>query len=638
MIEQRIKYEYPRDLDLSPGSALHESVKAEILLRARESNTIIKNRHSDWRKIDQTLTAFLPADADEDAYRSDNEELQIVIPASRATLETALTYWLSTLDFPFFYYDGSGPEDTLGARMLQLVIGNQAHRKKMILALHTMHRDALSYGFGAVNVRWTVEKAFRTLRRDVGYFSEMDGEFIVTEPAGTRQERVIYEGNILDAIDPYHYLPDPNYPVERVNDGEFVGFVSTTSRNALLTLERNNPEFYFNATHLDRINQRSSLKLYDNTGRPTTFAGNQEINRQLGTTPIDVIWMQIDLVPKEWGLGDEEYPEKWMFGLAGDEVLIQANPMGLDHNHFTIAVDAPNSDGHSALPIGEMEVEYGLQYAVDFLWNSHMANLRKAVNLMLIVDPFLVNINDFKRGRSGFIARMRRSQFGRGTARDAVHQIPINDITRANIGDIQFLMDIMSRTSGVTDPIQGIMRSGGERRSATEARGTMQSALSRLAKGVRISGSQALQDIAYLLAEHTIQLLSNETYVRSIGETEDQMLADYQVGKGRYRVDPSLLDVNFDVLPSDGTLPGGNGDPQVWTQLFQTIASQETLAQTFDIPRIFTHIARMMGAKNVQNFINNARPVVQSDEEVAKQVQNGNLVRPEELNSNLEEI
>jgi hypothetical protein len=97
---------------------------------------------------------------------------------------------------------------------------------------------------------------------------------------------------------------------------------------------------------------------------------------------------------------------------------------------------------------------------------------------------------------------------------------------------------------------------------------------------------------------------------------------EYGVGpQDRIPVSPFDLLIDFDVLVKDGSIPGGSYN-DAWTQLFQVIAAQPLLLMKFDIVRIFKHIARSLGAKNVEDFEIVGAP----DEAVARQVEAGNLV------------
>ena len=63
--------------------------------------------------------------------------------------------------------------------------------------------------------------------------------------------------------------------------------------------------------------------------------------------------------------------------------------------------------------------------------------------------------------------------------------------------------------------------------------------------------------------------------------------------------------------------------------LFSTIANTPELHQEFDVFRIFTYIARELGAKNVDDFKRVAGETnvqTQPDATVAKEVDKGNLV------------
>ena len=108
-------------------------------------------------------------------------------------------------------------------------------------------------------------------------------------------------------------------------------------------------------------------------------------------------------------------------------------------------------------------------------------------------------------------------------------------------------------------------------------------------------------------------------------------MAEYGVagdGRGRKRVTPKDLDINYNVVVRDGSVPGGNYS-QAWMQLFQVLGSNPELAQKFDVVRIFTHIARNLGAKNVNDFVRtggNITPQSMPNDQVLNEMQAGNLV------------
>ena len=48
-----------------------------------------------------------------------------------------------------------------------------------------------------------------------------------------------------------------------------------------------------------------------------------------------------------------------------------------------------------------MEILQGMQTIVDWMFNSHVVNVRKAINDVLVIDPYLLNVNDLENVEAG---------------------------------------------------------------------------------------------------------------------------------------------------------------------------------------------------------------------------------------------
>jgi hypothetical protein len=625
-------YDYPNNLNWKPGSELHERLKSLILQRSRESRDFMQKRYKSWRKIDKNLTSYIPATDAEKKIKDDDDRkpVNVVIPVSYAILETLLTYFTATFfDEPIFRYQGVGPEDTVKAMLLELVISQQVHRQKMLLDLYVMWRDSLTYGFGAVSPVWIRKTGKRTVKSEEGLIGGVLDLFRSIGLTRREEEVVIYEGNSLQSIDPYMLLPDPNVSAHKIQDSEFVGWVDRSNRMKLLS-EENSNDGRFNARYLEHIDGKSIYWEQDRSARTERFgieSSSSSSNIALSTKPVDLIFMYMNIVPSEWSLRDSDRPERWLFVLAGDQVIIQAQPLGLDHDQFPIAICCPDYDGHSVAPIGKLEIEYGMQEAVDFLYKSFQAEQRKSVNNTFVVDPEVINIHDFANTKNGGLVRLRRKFWGQGKVADAIHQVQVNDVTQQNIPNIQFLHGMMKETSGAVDALQGLFRKTSERVSATESQNTVRSALSRLEKAARLAGWQAHYDIAYQLASNTRQLLDEETFVRLVGRHEQDLKREFGLDEFA-KISPSTVDVDFDVLSHDGTLPI-EGSAQTLLQLIQMAAQDQELRQTLDYVRLVKAIARRSGEKNVEDFVRKQPPVqtqVVSDQQAEREAQAGNLV------------
>jgi len=337
--------------------------------------------------------------------------------------------------------------------------------------------------------------------------------------------------------------------------------------------------------------------------------------------------MHVNLIPKEWKLGVSEYPEKWLFALASDEVIVSAGKLDHAHGMYPVSTAAPEFDGNSPTPLGRLEMLYGLQGILDFLFNTHIANVRKSINDMFVVDPYLININDLKDPEPGKLIRLRRPAWGRGVDK-VVQQLAVTDITRNNIGDSAYITQWMDRIAGADQSMQGALRMGGpERLTKGEFQGTRGSAISRLQRIAMIVGMQFMQDIGYMFAIHTQQYLTEDTYVSIVGRNQSKLTEIFGT-KGRAPVTPYDLAVDYDAIVRDGSIPGGNFS-DIWIELYKIIATDEQLRKEYDTFRIFEYIATELGAKNIEDFRRNTarvQPTQMGDEEVIKEVDKGNLV------------
>jgi hypothetical protein len=637
-------YEYPFGLQLKPGSSLHDKLIGLIMPYARESASNISTRFPSWNEIDRTLTAYIPTDdAEKEMVQNDpRKPTSIVFPNTYAIMETIMAYMIDAFyQDPIFQYEGVGPEDTIGAIMLEKVINLHCNKNKVALDLHTMIRDSLSYGIGFAAPVWKRDLGFKTVMKEVpmGPFGLMG-----TKKTKGVESAVLFEGNALENIDPYLSLPDPNVPIHKLQDGEFFGWVEKTNFVNLLTKEKNDGD-YFNVRYLGGVNKKTtSIYGYDKSDRErkwssprhdryhTSGGGGKGQAVQDGggaTNPCDVINMYIKLIPREWNIGNSEYPEKWLFSVAADSVIVRAKPLDLDHNKFPVAAGAPDFDGYSAIPVSRLEMLNGLQRVLDWMFNMHVANVRRTMNDQLVYDPYLINSADINSTEAGKRIRIRQPGWGRpDIARGAVFQIPVSDVTRQHVADSSWIVQWQQKIGGADDSAMGALRKGGpDRLSSAEFQGTQAGQTSRLGRIARVFGLQAMQDIGMMFACHTKQLMSEDQYVKITGRWQEVLLKEYGVdaikaNQGKITVSPFDILVNYDVIVRDGSVPGGNYSP-VWIKLFEIISKDPELRNEYELGRIFQHIARNNGAKNAQDFV---KTKILPDEQAQEEAQKGNLV------------
>jgi hypothetical protein len=235
-------------------------------------------------------------------------------------------------------------------------------------------------------------------------------------------------------------------------------------------------------------------------------------------------------------------------------------------------------------------------------------------------------MNDLKDPGPGGIIRTRRPMWGKGI-KEGIFQLNIQDITKNNINDTAVIVQWMNHIAGVDDSTMGTLRSGGpDRLTGQEFQGTRQSAVGRLMRMSKIMSLMGMQDIAYMFACHTQQLMSQSTYIKTTGDWEKTLRDQFgKVDNGHVKVDPLQMQVDFDIIARDGSMPGQQSVGS-WLTLYKMLVENPDSARDFNMFNMFKHIATEMGAKNIEDFAKRGAEVtVAPDEDVMRQVEKGNL-------------
>ncbi len=626
---------YPSGVDLRPGSKMHSMLRDELMQKAQESSNFMRQKHPTWKVIDETLSVYIEKDDHELLMQKKDirRPVSIVVPESYAQLDVMTTYMLSSFGGDVIWkLDGFGPEDTLGSILLEKLLETQSRSQDMILPLYYNWTDAYKYGFGVVALAWIVKKGKTVQAIPTGYNDPYTGTYVNTGSSKEIVEGIKYEGNSLVSIDPYKFLPDPNVPVYDIQNMEHVGWKDTVTFMSLLRAESDPDSILFNVGYLSKAeNRRSSIYADVTSGRDPEIATEGEHVNWSNNAPVDRIWYYWDLIPSMYGLSDRDTPEKWVFCLANDEVIIAAAPMDAVHEGFPVHACAPNAQGHEYLPTSAMEIASGAQKAMNFWYNSRIANVIQGLFHQLVVNPKVVNMPDVLSGNG--VIRTRPPAWNRGI-QEGIMQLQVHDVTQGHMGDLATTREIMRNTTGAVDSLQGIQRDGGERVTAAEFNTTSGNAVSRLQKGARIISTQQMIPLGRMMAEQTQQYMSEDTYVKTIGRWEQTLKAEYGFD-GTIPVSPFDIQVGFDLSIHDGSTDGGEQAGN-WMQLYQMVLQNPEAVQTIDTTRTFLHIARLLGEDDAQKFLRSPASMLQAQIRPDGQVQeDSNLIPMEQARQEL---
>jgi len=625
---KKYSYSYPYNLDFKPTDSLHQKIADELLAKATGSLNVMSQRYSSWNTIDNLCRAYVtPDDVDkfERGTRTDTDQEQgpfiITLPHMFANKEALLTYLTSVfLNDYYFQYEGIGPEDTVGALLIQHLVQQQCLRAGAEINLHVQWDDALSYGIGVIAPRWEVKYGYKTQVVPEGYF-DPTGLWISLGETTTREKQITWEGAAFDNIDPYKYFPDPKVAAHEVDKMEFVAWLTTETYESLLSQEQRGEDELFNVKYLKHCVAGSKFAGANSNRGSGSTDENSGGDKALDNT-IYVLNFYWWLIPSDYDLGDSDEPELWAFKLANDSILIKAKPVDLDYNGIPISVAVPDPRGYTACPVSRLEMLYPLQWTLDWYNNTHMLSLSKSIHNSVLVDPFWVNMPDLYNNSN--VITTRRGTWGKGVD-GAMKELPANDFTRGHVADAALLADIMERVSGANQGMQGYLSdSAPERRTASEFSRTMNSAEAKAGKMAKMIHASGHRQLGYLLAHHTKQFMTKETWVKLMGTWERQLLMEYgypmeRISQDKAMVTRDSIDIDFDLVPIEGRLPGSM-DSQLAMNLLQLASSNPLLAQSVDLIRLFASVARRAGEKNISQFIR-----IAPTEEVQNEVAAGNL-------------
>lgn len=464
---------------------------------------------------------------------------------------------------PVIRYDGVSPEDMLGVALLEKVIGFQTKKNSVARALDVLISNSLKYNICAGVVSW---------RRSLNTIG-----------------KITHEGSYLIPLDPYRTLFDPSVPMHLVQDANYIGWVETVSISKLVELVKTGYFAEFKELK-DVINNPSSF----------CFDSLRYCKRSMITDSkaLDIITIYANVIPSEFGLGTSIMPEKWLFCLLGNQVLIKAVPLGMEHNQFPVIVCAPDFDDFDFNATSRTGMMTGMQSLIDWLFETHIKSTTRALQNRIIVDPEAINLKDVLENDT-FI-RVRPTARGRDL-RTFVHQLNIQDVTSNYYTDIAQTMSIMEKTSGVDAASAGQLRqSGPERLTSQEFLGTLAAAKGRLGRMAQLMADQIFPQLGMLMAYNTQKMMSKEVLVKITGRWEQELSLLYPNKSAT--VSASQLNVNFDVASYEGSRTS-ESSAEMWYKILELMSSNQLLSQSFDLTKVFTHLVQSMGVKDVESFL-----------------------------------
>ncbi len=610
-------------IEIKHGTPQHSKIRDAIRERYNMSHRKMSLRHDEWESADKLFRAFVKETDEVKARKSRRnagtaQYVTLNIPYSYAILLTAHTYWSSVFlaRSPVFQYTARHGETQQQTQAVEALMDYQTQVGGLLVPLYMWLLDPGKYGFGVVGNYWAEEK-HRITRIEERPKKFMGFELMdKTEKVRITDTVPGYRGNKLFNVRPYDFFPDPRVSLTSFQEGEFCGRLTQVGWNTIL--EREADGIYFNVEQAKELRSGSSITRDRGTSEIELpdDGGHTELAKGVyGNQPgRELAEFVIELSPKEWKLTGSTRPEKWVFTLAGGEVVIGAQPLGADHNKFPFHLQTYEVDTYSHSGRGMLEVLDPLNQTISWLMNSHFYNVRKALNDQLVVDPSRVHMKDLHDGGPGKEIRLKPGAYGTDV-RTVVAQLNVVDITRSHLQDAEIVAELIQRIAGVSDNIMGMVNPGG-RKTATEIRTSSSFGINRLKTHAEWNSALGMQPLAMMMLQNSQQHYEDQEKYRIAGDLVGQTDPFVDVTK-------EAIAGFFDFVPVDGTLPVDRfAQANLWKELLLGLQNLPQIAMQYDMAGIFSWVAQLSGLKNISQF----RVEVQPDQVMAAAAQAGNAV------------
>lgn len=616
-------------LKIKPEMPLHKKLCAMIQSRIVMAQKDQTDQHEIWRRAEERTLAYIP-ESEVDSVRRNRRETEgkpsyttIQLPYSYALLMSAHTYWTSVFfgRSPIHQYAGRHGESEMQVQAIEALIDYQVEVGRILGPYYIWFYDAGKYGCGILGEYWDVEKIA------YGQLAEMEnpdrpGEMALFQAT---VELEGYAGNKVYNVNPFDFWRDPRVTLKNFQDGEFCFCLKRMIWNDVV--RRVAGGYYMNSEHLK--NHATQAKQTDNSSqlkRPNWFTAtlNSDWDDGKGTNAdakhpaaLFAYEFYVDLVPKEWGVGTESFPQKWCFTITENfGLIIGASPLGLMHAKFPFEIMEAEVEGYSQVARGIPEIVGPIQNTMDWLINSHFYNVRASLNNQFIVDPSKLVLKDVESGQPGFIWRLRPEAFGTDI-RSIFTQVPVTDVTRTNMTDLQQMFGLGERTLGINDQIMGVLNTGG-RKTATEIRTAAGFGTNRLKTNTEYMSAMGFSRHSAKMVQNSQQFYDQTKKMRIVGDLA------VAAGPNFMNVTPDMIMGFFNFSPVDGALPiDRTAQANLWKDMMSNLRMMPPqVAMGFDWVKIFTWVGSLAGLKNINQFKVQLVP----DGSMGQQVQAGNVI------------
>lgn len=604
--------EFPVDSDL------HKKILKAVIDRKLYSQGKMRVHYGRWNKADEDMAGYIPisqADSARQSKRDSQGKMDYVtleVPYTYAIIASLHTYVSSVFlsRTPIYQVSARHGEGQDSVMAIEAAMDYQRQVAAHVPYLYHWFWDGCKYGIGIIGEYW--DEQILRVARIVEKEKKLLGVIGTGKTEKVRQifEEIGYQGNRLYNIRPFDFFPDPRVPLYDFQNGEFCGRQVQVGLSYLQCEEYYKK--YFNIDMLVKTKGgMEGLDRYTSADISTDLeSSSSRVDRPYGSFDgteatagkgfVTLLEMVVRINPAEWELGEKGKPEKWVFTVANERVVIGCRPLGLFHDRFPYSILETGFGSEAFIKDNTADHIRPLAQTLSWLFNTHMYNVRKAINDVRVVDPSKIVMKDAQRPQAGGIIRLKPQFYG-GDVRTAILQLQAQDVTINHLRDSQVVEQLIQRVGGINDNVMGIVAEGG-RRTATETRAATGFSINRAKTISEYFSAIGFSDLTGRMINNTQGLMTIERKFAIAGS----MLGD---AKTFVMVTPEALAGAYDFVPVDGTLPIDRlAQANFWKELLIQLGRNPQLAMQWDLGGMLAHAMMLQGERNVNRFKINVLP------------------------------
>lgn len=528
-----------------------------------------------------------------------NKFQDVVVPVVMPQVEAALGYYITLFlaGSPIFPVAGP-PEYEDAALQINSLFKDQQKKAKWSRQLIMFWRDGLKYNLQGIEADWE-QKASYTLDSEN---RQLEG----------KPKEIIWAGNVLKRMDLYNTFFDPRVAPAEVHEiGEFAGYSEIYSR---IRMKKFINELF------SKISASNALRAFNSsfTGTPTGsgysgyyipeinpdaiksgtngqfnwlewFSGGSGIGRKGGNISYKSAYLVTKLyariLPVDHGIRApaENTPQVWKFYIINDSVVIYAERLTNAHNFIPIIFGQPIEDGLNYQTKSFAQNVMPLQDISSTFWNAAIASKRRLTHDRIYYDPSRIRASDINDPNPIARIPVRPSAYGKNPG-EAIYSSPYrDDLSGTLVAESDMLQRFAMLTNGQNQSTQGQFTKGN--RTLHEYNDVVGHSNTRNQTLVVTTDTQAHTPLKEILLLNTLQYPGPATVTSPDGKEVVKIdmlklrtaMIEFSVSDG---LEPVDKDMNTEELIS----------------MMQVVGSTPQLSSGYDMPPLFSYIAKLRGA------------------------------------------